>query len=241
MFVFVWFSWWWWWWLLVCWTLSGSLFLFLSRLLLLSSTLFKLLLFPLSGSGDKNLVSALVSYTDPMRILSEEGDGQSKKTMGNCCCLGSSFVFLPPSVIRTDHSGWDSLFVCWFRLLFIPNSDDRSHFPIIHFHIFSLGITGGPINYRSSKSRSVRLFSNHSFVPSQNAFLFTWEKSLIRAYTYIPAGFRFDGRPNRFWDDWLLMDGWNMFVLCVVSPPARFGIPSQSALVTRWSFKIETD
>lgn len=111
MFVFVWFSWWWWWWLLVCWTLSGSLFLFLSRLLLLSSSLFKLLLFPLSGSADKYLVSALVSYTDPMRILSEEGDGQSKKTMGNCCCLGSSFVFLPhpPSVIRTDPSGWDSL------------------------------------------------------------------------------------------------------------------------------------
>ncbi len=237
MFVFVWFSWsWWWWWLLVCWTLSGSLFLFLSRLLLLSSSLFKLLLFPLSGRGDKTLVSALVSYTDPMRILSEEGDGQSKKTMGNCCCLGSSFVFLPPpSSGRILPDG--TLFFCWFRLLFIPNSDDRSHFPIIHFHIFSLGITGGPINYRSSKSGSVRLFSNHFFVPSQNVF---WENRWFVPIP-IPAGFRFDGRPNRFWDDWLLMDGWNMFVLCVVSQPARFGIPSQSALVTRWSFKIETD
>jgi hypothetical protein len=120
-------------------------------LLLLSSSLFKLLLFPLSGSADKYLVSALVSYTDPIRILSEEGDGQSKKTMGNCCCLWPSFVFLPPpSVIRTDHSGWDSL-----RLLISSfiHSDDRSHFPIIHFHIFSLGITGGPINYRRLKKR----------------------------------------------------------------------------------------
>jgi hypothetical protein len=87
---------------LVCW-----------MLLLLSSSLFKLLLFPLSGSGDKNLVSALVSYTDPMRILSEEGDGQSKKTMGNCCCLGSTFVFLPPPPPSSGRIIPDgTLFVC---------------------------------------------------------------------------------------------------------------------------------
>lgn len=107
--------------------------------------------------------------TDPIRILSEEGDGQSKKTMGNCCCLWPSFVFLspPPSVIRTDHSGWDSL-----RLLISSfiHSDDRSHFPIIHFHIFSLGITGGPINYRRLKNGSARLFSNHFFCSISKCF-----------------------------------------------------------------------
>lgn len=174
MFVFVWFSWWWWWWLLVCWTLSGSLcslslfYLVCLVLLLLSSSLFKLLLFPLSGSGDKNFVSALVSYRSDTDIV---GRRRRPKQKDDGKLLLSLAIFClslpPPSVIRTDHSGWDSL-----RLLISSfiHSDDRSHFPIIHFHIFSLGITGGPINYRRLKNGSARLFSNHFFCSISKCF-----------------------------------------------------------------------
>lgn len=114
MFVFVWFSWWWWWWLLVCWTLSGSLFLFFISSAGCCCCFHHLFSNCFCFRYPEALINILCLRSCLIQIrcgyCRKKATAKAKRRWETVVVLGHLLSFSPPpSVIRTDHSGWDPL------------------------------------------------------------------------------------------------------------------------------------